>query len=165
MSQPRARVAHIGIAVASLDEAAAFYRDVLGLTTSPPETSDGAHIVSVRLGDINVEFLTPATPDGPIARFLERRGPGIHHVCYRVPDLDRALASARSHGYRLIDEQPRPGAGGRRMSATSHRPCHGITRNGTTATHPLRTICTCTVRLPSALAIPSSLPATNSNES
>ena len=126
MSQLRARVAHIGIAVAGLDEAVAFYRDVLGLTPSPPETADGAHIVSVRLGDVDVEFLTPATPDGPIARFLERRGPGIHHICYRVPDLDRALASARLHGYRLIDEQPRTGAGGHRIAFVHPKSIGGI---------------------------------------
>jgi len=126
VSQPRARVAHIGIAVGSLDEAAAFYREVLGLTTSPSETADGAQIVSVRLGDVDVEFLTPATPDGPIARFLARRGPGIHHICYRVPDLDRALASARSHGYGLIDEHPRTGAGGRRIAFVHPKSTGGI---------------------------------------
>ncbi|HEY5651670.1 MAG TPA: methylmalonyl-CoA epimerase [Acidimicrobiia bacterium] len=126
MSQSRARVAHIGIAVADLDEAAAFYRDVLGLTTSLSETADGANIVSVRLGDVDVEFLTPATPDGPIARFLTRRGPGIHHICYRVPDLDQALASARMHGYRLIDEQPRTGAGGHRIAFLHPKGTGGI---------------------------------------
>ncbi len=126
MSQSRARLAHIGVAVTDLDEAAAFYREVLGLTTSPPETADGAQIVSVRLGDVDVELLTPVTPDGPIARFLERRGPGIHHVCYRVPDLDRALASARAHGYRLIDEEPRAGAGGHRIAFVHPKSTAGI---------------------------------------
>ncbi len=116
MSQSGARLAHIGIAVTSLDEAAAFYREVLGLTTSQPETADGARIVSVRLGDVDIEFLTPATPDGPIARFLQRRGPGIHHLCYRVPNLDRALERARANGYRLIDEEPRTGVGGHRIA-------------------------------------------------
>lgn len=126
MTPTDARVAHIGVAVADIDEALRFYRDVLGLAPSEPETADGARIVSVRFGETDVELLSPEGPDGPISKFLARRGPGIHHICYRVPDLDRALARCREAGYRLVDETPRPGAGGRRIAFINPKSTAGI---------------------------------------
>ena len=122
----RPRIAHVGIAVPDLDAALAFYRDVLGLAPHPPEQADGTTIVSLPFGDCEVELLAPLTADGPIARFLERRGPGIHHLCYRVPDLDAALAACRAAGYRLIDEVPRTGAGGRRIAFVHPKATAGI---------------------------------------
>ena len=116
MTASRARVAHVGIAVPSIDAALSFYRDVLGLEPGRPETADGATIVGLTLGDVHVELLEPRDPDSPVARFLAKRGPGIHHVCYRVPDLDGALERCRAAGYRLIDDIPRRGAGGRRIA-------------------------------------------------
>jgi methylmalonyl-CoA/ethylmalonyl-CoA epimerase len=110
------RIAHVGIAVPDLDAAAAFYRDVLGLDSHPVEQADGADILSFSLGDSSIELLAPRAADSPIARFLERRGPGIHHICYRVADLDAALARCREAGYQLIDESPRQGAGGCRIA-------------------------------------------------
>ena len=77
-------------------------------------------------GDSEVELLAPRDSDGPIARFLARRGPGIHHICYRVPDLDAALAACRRAGYRLIDESPRTGAGGRRIAFVHPKATAGI---------------------------------------
>ena len=123
---PSATIAHIGIAVPSITEALAFYRDVLGLEPHPPESADGATIVSLTFGPSEIELLEPATPDGPIARFLARRGPGIHHVCYRVPDLDAALEACRAAGYQLIDQVPRTGAGGRRIAFVHPRTTAGI---------------------------------------
>jgi len=114
MTEPR--IAHIGVAVPDLSAALAFYRDVLHLTPGAPETADGATIISLPFGDAAVELLVPRDADGPISRFLARRGPGIHHICYRVPDLDAALAACRARGYRLIDESPRIGAGGHRIA-------------------------------------------------
>jgi methylmalonyl-CoA/ethylmalonyl-CoA epimerase len=73
-----------------------------------------------------VELLEPADPGSPIAKFLERRGPGIHHVCYRVPDLDAAVAACRAAGYRLVDEVPRAGAGGRRIAFVHPKATAGI---------------------------------------
>jgi methylmalonyl-CoA/ethylmalonyl-CoA epimerase len=122
----RPRIAHVGVAVADLDAALAFYRDVLGLTPHPPEQADGATIVSLSFGDSEVELLAPLRTDSPIAKFLERRGPGIHHICYRVPDLDAALASCRRAGYRLVDEIPRTGAGGRRIAFVHPKATAGI---------------------------------------
>ncbi len=112
----RPRIAHVGVAVPDLDVALAFYRDVLGLEPRAPETADGATIVALPFGDAEVELLAPLRPDSPIARFLARRGPGIHHICYRVANLDTALEACRAAGYRLIDEVPRLGAGGRRIA-------------------------------------------------
>lgn len=120
------RIAHVGVAVSDLEEALAFYRDVLGLTPGPAETADGATIVSLPFGDSVVELLTPRDPASPIAKFLARRGPGIHHICYRVPDLDAALATCRRAGYRLIDEAPRSGAGGRRIAFLHPKATSGI---------------------------------------
>ncbi len=121
-----ATIAHIGVAVESIDAALPFYRDVLHAQPRPPEVADGARIVSLSLGGSEVELLEPGSPDGPIARFLERRGPGIHHICYRVPDLDRALAECHARGYRLIDEKPRLGAGGQRIAFVHPKATAGI---------------------------------------
>src|SRR5919197_1896475 len=111
-----ASVAHIGIAVTSITEALSFYRDVLGVSPGTPETADGATIVSLQFGPVGVELLEPRDPDSPVAKFLAKRGPGIHHVCYRVSDLDATLTRCRAAGYRPIDEPPRRGAGGRRIA-------------------------------------------------
>ncbi|HTC23519.1 MAG TPA: methylmalonyl-CoA epimerase [Gemmatimonadales bacterium] len=122
----RPRIAHVGVAVSDLDSALAFYRDVLGLVPHPPETADGADIVSLSFGDAEVELLTSADPQTPIGKFLARRGPGIHHICYRVPDLDAAVAACRAAGYRLVDELPRKGAGGRRIAFIHPKATAGI---------------------------------------
>jgi len=116
MSDSPAQVAHIGVAVRSIAAALPFYRDILGVLPGPPEIADGATIVALPFGDMQVELLEPRTPDSPIAKFLSRRGPGIHHICYRVPNLERALAACRAAGYRLIDDIPRQGAGERRIA-------------------------------------------------
>ncbi len=126
MKPPRATVAHIGVAVTDLNEALAFYRDVLGIEPLPSETADGATIVRLPLGDVDVELLHPRVADSPVARFLERRGPGIHHVAYRVPDLEAAMEACRRHGYQLVDETPRVGAGGRRIAFVHPKTTAGI---------------------------------------
>jgi len=120
------RIAHIGVAVPSIESALAFYRDVLGLQPGPAETADGATIVSLHFGDVGVELLEPVTPDSPVARFLAKRGPGIHHICYRVPDLDAALQRCRDRGYELVDREPRIGAGGKRIAFLHPRATAGI---------------------------------------
>jgi len=126
MSDSALRLAHVGIAVARIADALPFYRDVLGITPQPPEQADGATIVSLRLGDVDVELLEPRDPDSPIARFLARRGPGIHHICYRVPDLDQALERCRAAGFTLIDATPRRGAGGHRIAFVHPKATAGI---------------------------------------
>ena len=126
MTDSRARVAHVGIAVPSIAHALAFYRDILGLEPGQPESADGATIVGLTLGDVQVELLEPRDTDSPVAKFLARRGPGIHHICYRVPDLDRTLERCRAAGYRLVDEQPRRGANGRRIAFLHPKATAGI---------------------------------------
>jgi methylmalonyl-CoA/ethylmalonyl-CoA epimerase len=122
----QAVIAHVGIAVERLDEAVAFYRDVLGLTPTAPEVVDGARIVALPAGDAQVELLSPVSTDSPIAKFLARRGPGIHHLCLRVPDLDLALAACRARGYRLVDQAPRTGHGGCRIAFVHPKSTAGI---------------------------------------
>jgi methylmalonyl-CoA/ethylmalonyl-CoA epimerase len=109
-------IAHIGIAVRGLDAGVSFYRDVLGLSEVPLADSDGARIAGFAAGDALVELLEPATDDSPIGRFVAKRGSGLHHVCFAVPDLDAALARCREFGVRLIDEMPRTGAEGKRIA-------------------------------------------------
>lgn len=121
-----ARIAHIGVAVTDLAAALPFYTDVLGLVPHPPEQADGATIVSIPFGESDVELLQPASPESPVAKFLEKRGPGIHHVCYRVPDLEAALAACRAAGYRLVDETPRTGAHGKRIAFLHPKSTAGI---------------------------------------
>jgi methylmalonyl-CoA epimerase len=122
----RPRIAHVGIAVTDLGAALAFYRDVLGLEPHAPENVDGARILSLAFGESEIELLAPLEDDSPIGRFLAKRGPGIHHVCFRVPDLDAALQACRAAGYRLIDETPRTGAGGRRIAFVHPKTTAGI---------------------------------------
>ena|ERR1043166_2809027 len=117
MVKPRGTViAHIGIAVRGLDESVSFYRDVLGLPDVPLDDSDGAKIVGLAAGQSLVELLEAESPDSPIGRFVAKRGPGIHHVCFAVDDLDGTLARCRTYGVRLIDETPRVGAEGKRIA-------------------------------------------------
>lgn len=110
------RIAHIGIAVDALDRVLPFYRDVLGMPETPLDDADGARIAAVQAGDALVELLEARDDDSPIARFVARRGPGIHHVCFAVDDLDATLARCRAAGVRLIDEAPRIGAEGKRIA-------------------------------------------------
>jgi len=88
--------------------------------------ADGAQIVALPFGDSEIELLAPLEAESPIAKFLAKRGPGIHHICYRVPDLDAALTACRTAGYRLIDETPRRGAGGRRIAFVHPKATAGI---------------------------------------
>ncbi|HKV51998.1 MAG TPA: methylmalonyl-CoA epimerase [Gemmatimonadaceae bacterium] len=112
----RARIAHIGIAVRALDQVLPFYRDILGLDQVPLYDADGAHIAGLAAGESLVELLEATRDDSPIATFVARRGPGIHHICFEVPNLDDALDRCRQAGVRLIDETPRIGAEGRRIA-------------------------------------------------
>ena len=120
MSMPPARrgtrIAHIGIAVRSLDEILPFYRDVLELPEVPLDDADGANIAGLAVGESLVELLEAETPDSPIGRFVAKRGPGIHHICFSVDDLDATLERCRAAGLRLIDESPRIGAEKKRIA-------------------------------------------------
>ena len=110
------RIAHIGIAVQALDEILPFYRDILQMPAAPLDDADGARIAGVVAGESLVELLEASEPDSPIARFVSRRGPGIHHVCFNVDDLESTIERCRVAGVRLIDEVPRFGAEGKRIA-------------------------------------------------
>jgi len=123
---PGVRLGHVGVAVRSLEDALRFYRDVLGLAPHPAASADGAALVVVPAGGADVELLASDDPESPIGRFLARHGPGIHHLCFRVPDLEAALEHCRAAGYRLIDAAPRPGADGRRVAFLHPKATAGI---------------------------------------
>jgi methylmalonyl-CoA/ethylmalonyl-CoA epimerase len=110
------RIAHIGIAVESLDALRPFFRDVLQLPEVPLEDTDGARIVGLAAGESLIELLESSNPASPIGKFVARRGAGIHHVCFAVDDLDQVLERCRRAGVRLIDETPRIGAEGKRIA-------------------------------------------------
>ena len=110
------RIAHVGIALDSLTKATPFFRDVLGLAEVEISDSDGAKIEAFAAGESLVELLEPAGNDTPIGKFIAKRGPGIHHICFAVGDLDAALDRCRAAGVRLIDEKPRLGAEGKRIA-------------------------------------------------
>ncbi|NLP18787.1 MAG: methylmalonyl-CoA epimerase [Firmicutes bacterium] len=112
------RIDHIGIAVKDLEEAAEIYRDFLQLeVTDIEEVPDQkVKVAFIPVGDSEVELLEPTTEDSPVAKFIEKRGEGIHHMALRVDNLEEALARAQAAGIRLIDKTPRPGAGGARIA-------------------------------------------------
>ena len=114
---PRAtRIAHVGIAVQALDHILPFYRDILGLPEVTLADADGARIAGLDAGESLVELLEANSADTPIGKFIAKRGPGIHHICFAVHDLDDTLARCRAAGVRLIDEAPRRGAEGKRIA-------------------------------------------------
>ena len=108
------KVDHIGIATRQIDEALALWRDVLGLEIESTEevTEQGVRVAMLPIGDTHIELLEPLNQDSPVGKFLEKRGPGIHHVAIRVTDIKAELARLKEKGTRLIDETPRVGAGG-----------------------------------------------------
>jgi methylmalonyl-CoA epimerase len=109
---------HVGIAVYDIDESLALYRDALGMPLVHRETvaEQGVDAALLDVGDGHVELLQPLGPETAVGKFLERRGPGLHHVAYRVADADAALEELRAAGLRLIDEAPRTGIRGSRVA-------------------------------------------------
>jgi methylmalonyl-CoA/ethylmalonyl-CoA epimerase len=121
-------VDHIGIAVADLAQALAFYRDALGLEVEAPEEVSSqrvrAHFIPV--GDSAIELLEATTEDSPIAKYLAKRGPGLHHITLRVGDIRATLAQLKAKGVRLIDETPREGAHGSLVAFVHPASAHGV---------------------------------------
>ena len=108
------KIDHIGIATNGIDDAARFYLESLGLQIEHVEevAAQKVRVAMLPLGESRVELLEPTSDDSPISKFLAKRGPGIHHIAVRVEDIRASLAELKEKGARLIDEQPRPGAGG-----------------------------------------------------
>ena len=110
------RIAHIGLAVGAIDQILPFYRDVLGMPEVPLDDADGARITGLLAGPSLVELLEARTPDSPVGKFVARRGPGIHHICFAVDDIDLTLERCKAFGVRVIDDTPRLGAEGKRIA-------------------------------------------------
>ncbi|NLW16264.1 MAG: methylmalonyl-CoA epimerase [Firmicutes bacterium] len=112
------KIAHLGIAVKDLEAAKRFYQDVLGLTCTGEEEVPSQKVKTAffPVGEVNIELLESTDPEGPIAKAIEKRGEGIHHLAYEVEDIEAALAAMKEKGVRLIDEEPREGAHGAKIA-------------------------------------------------
>lgn len=111
-------VDHIGVAVESIDTALAVYRDALGMPLVHRETvsEQGVEAVLLDVGESHIELLQPLSPDTAVGKFLARRGPGLHHVAYRVESIEETLQALRAAGVKLIDERPRTGIRGSQVA-------------------------------------------------
>ena len=124
----KATIDHIGIAVSDLDASLAFFRDALGLEIEAPEVIASQRVRAhfIPAGEATFELLEATADDSPIARFVARRGPGLHHVALRVADIVAALAELKSRGVRLIDETPRAGAHNSLVAFLHPSSTHGV---------------------------------------
>src|SRR5215510_14849765 len=124
----KARLDHIGIAVEDLQQALAFYRDALGLEIEAPEDVPSQRVRAhfIPAGDAALELLEATADDSPIAKYVGKRGPGIHHITLRVDDIRAALARLKEKGVRLIDETPREGAHGSPVAFVHPSSAHGV---------------------------------------
>lgn len=127
------RIDHVGIACHDLEETAAFYEQAFGLVVTHRETNEeqGVHEAMLRVstgstGATSVQLLQPTRDDSPIARHLERKGEGVHHVAYGVDDVAAALAELSSRGVRLVDETPRHGTEGSSIAFLHPKGAHGV---------------------------------------
>jgi methylmalonyl-CoA/ethylmalonyl-CoA epimerase len=126
-STPRGtRVSHIGIAVEALTESLPLFRDILGLREVELENADGARIIGFNAGEPLVELLESEDENSPIARYVAKRGAGIHHICFSVDDLDATLERCRRAGIQLIDARPRIGAEGKRIAFLHPKSTGGV---------------------------------------
>jgi methylmalonyl-CoA/ethylmalonyl-CoA epimerase len=122
------RIDHIGVAVADLDGAIALYEGKLGMPLQHREivAQFGVEAALLGIGESHVELLSPTDPESAVGRFIERSGPGLHHVAYRTGDIDAALEQARSEGLRLIDEEPRVGIRNSRVAFVHPKSTGGV---------------------------------------
>ncbi|MBI3159626.1 MAG: methylmalonyl-CoA epimerase [Chloroflexi bacterium] len=122
------RIDHIAIVVDDIDNALGFWRDALGLNLSHVEdVPDQRSVVAfLPTGASEVELVKPTSRDTGVARFLEKRGPGIHHICFEVEDIEDALASLKADGIRLINETPQIGTGGKKIAFIHPESTHGV---------------------------------------
>jgi methylmalonyl-CoA/ethylmalonyl-CoA epimerase len=122
------RIDHIGVATDDLDGAIALYEGTLGMPVAHRETveSQGVEAVLLDVGDGHVELLRPLAPDTPIGRYLDKRGPGLHHVAYAVDDIDGVLGELREAGIEMIDSEPRAGIRESRVAFVHPRSTGGV---------------------------------------
>ena len=123
-----ARIDHVGVAVEDLEAAIALYEGRFGLALVHREVVEeqGVEAVLLDVGENHVELLAPLGPETPVGRFLAKRGPGLHHVAYQVPDAEAALDALRAQGVALLDETPRTGIRGSRVAFVHPRSSGGV---------------------------------------
>lgn len=119
---------HVAIAVKDLDAAVRYYVEVLGLPTPTIEEVPGQQVRVALFGHAagRIELICPTSSDSGVARFLEKRGEGLHHICVEVPDIEAALTALKAQGAQLIDETPKPGAGGAKVAFIHPKGAHGV---------------------------------------
>lgn len=122
------KINHIGVAVNSLEEALPFYRDALGMTLQGTEevASQQVKVAFLAVGESKIELLEPTSPSSPVAKFLEKNGPGVHHIAYSVADIESAIATLTAGGARMIDAVPRDGAHGARIAFLHPKSSGGV---------------------------------------
>ena len=122
------KIDHLGYAVEDVREAARFYEECFGVEVGEPEevAEQGIRAVMFRVGESKIELLEPTRPDSPIGKFLNKRGPGFHHVAFKVENVREALSELKQGGVELIDEEPRIGAGGTSMAFLHPRDAFGV---------------------------------------
>ncbi len=122
------KIDHLGIAVNSIEEGKAFWSDVLGLSFEGTETVSEQKVTTAffPVSESEVELLESTAPDGPVAKYIQKRGPGIQHVAFRVENIEAALAELKGKGVRLIDEKPRVGAGGAKIAFLHPKATNGV---------------------------------------
>ncbi|MFX0168246.1 MAG: methylmalonyl-CoA epimerase [Candidatus Hodarchaeota archaeon] len=122
------RIAHIGIAVKDAEAALQLYKDVLGLEPSHIETVEDQQVktIHIPIGEASIELLESTSSEGVVAKFIEKRGEGLHHIAIEVPDITNLLAQMKTGGYQLIDETPRRGAGGSLIAFVHPRSASGV---------------------------------------
>jgi methylmalonyl-CoA/ethylmalonyl-CoA epimerase len=122
------KINHIGIAVRSLDETLPFYRDNLGMELKEIEevAEQKVKVAMLAIGESKIELLEPTSEDSPVAKFIEKNGPGIHHLAYEVKDIEAAIAKLMAEGARMIDEKPRNGAHGTRIAFIHPKSSNGV---------------------------------------
>jgi methylmalonyl-CoA/ethylmalonyl-CoA epimerase len=122
------KIDHLGIAVNSIDEGKDFWSEILGLSFEGAETVEEQKVTTAffPVGESEVELLESTSPDGPIAKYLEKKGPGLQHIAFRVDNIENALKELKEKGVRLIDETPRRGAGGAKIAFLHPKATGGI---------------------------------------
>lgn len=122
------KVDHIGVAVKSIEEALKLYEGVLGLKLEEVETVEEQRVkvAFLPVGDTEVELLESTSPDGPIAKYIEKKGEGMQHIAFRVDNIEEALKTLKEKGVRLIDETPRMGAGGAKIAFVHPKETFGV---------------------------------------
>ena len=121
-------IEHLGIAVANLEDSIKYYEEVLGFKCySIEEVKDQkVRTAFFKVGQTKIELLESTSPDGPIGKFIEKKGPGIHHIAFAVDELQNTLNEVKEKGVRLIDETPRPGAEGLNIAFLHPKSTHGV---------------------------------------